>query len=411
MRYAVIDVETSTHNDANPFSKGGSLTCVGIFDKDGRTCYPIEYGDQPYGQHLEAIQKRLDQAAFVVGANIKFDRHWLRRYGIRCPPTVFDVLLARFILSGQTLKYPSLDDEAARYGFPQKLDVVQTDYWDKGIDTPNIPWEVLEEYNLYDLMLTNQVFLRQLPELRSAGLLPLFKLQCQDLVILEEMEWNGLKYDLTGAAKASEEARREIATIDDALRSLVPGDFINWNSDHHISSILYGGVVYARCRETYERVLKNGTKTVERWTEKPIEFPRLVKPLPRTETKRTRKLTDAELASINQDRSSVGKRHLVRTFQVSEPVLKRLNARGKAQKIIGLLLRRSELEKLESTYFGGLIERHRRFEWPTDTIHGQFNQCVVPTGRLSSSSPNLQNVAGSMKYLFYSRYGDASCTG
>ena len=58
-------------------------------------------------------------------------------------------------------------------------------------------------------------------------------------------------------------------------------------------------------------------------------------------------------------------------------------------KIPGLLLRYRSLSKLKSTYLDALVGLvHPR----TGRIHTSFNQAVTATGRLSSSSPNLQNI-------------------
>ena len=46
--------------------------------------------------------------------------------------------------------------------------------------------------------------------------------------------------------------------------------------------------------------------------------------------------------------------------------------------------------------------------WETNVLHGQLNQCVARTGRLSSSKPNLQNFDGEIKQLFGSRYAITS---
>lgn len=406
MTYAVVDVETSIINDGNPFSQLGKLCLVGILDSDGYTAYPIEYGELPYGKTLAEIQRRLDGAAFVVGFNIKFDLHWLRRYGIRVTCPVYDAQLAEFVLVAQSQPYPSLNECATKYGFSSKVSVVSDEYWSKGIDTPDIPWKILAEYNEQDCRLTEAVFKKQ-RDLLTRKQQRLVALQCEDLVILQEMEWNGLKYDLKEAEKRSEKTRQEIAKIDGELRAVAGTDVINWASSDHLSCLLYGGVVYERYRETYTRILKGGKeKEVERWSERPVKFPRLVKPLKRTETAPTKGLSDDDLASVNQERNHLGKRPFVRHWSVAEPILRRLPAKGRAKRIIGLLLKRAELEKLDSTYYGGLIEKHRNLNWPPDTLHGQFNQCVATTGRLSSSNPNLQNFAKEIKDLFYTRYVD-----
>ena len=60
-----------------------------------------------------------------------------------------------------------------------------------------------------------------------------------------------------------------------------------------------------------------------------------------------------------------------------------------AHPVIDLILEHREVEKLRSTYaegLGPLIDR------VTGRIHTTFNQTVAATGRLSSQSPNLQNI-------------------
>ena len=123
-----LDVETNTLNKGNPFSIGGKLVVVGL----GNKIYKPE--------QKQEIQEIINNVQMLVGFNIKFDLHWIRKLGIRFNHVrVWDCQLAEFILTGQRNTYPSLDDLASKYGLGSKLDVVKTEYWEKGIDTDQIP--------------------------------------------------------------------------------------------------------------------------------------------------------------------------------------------------------------------------------------------------------------------------------
>lgn len=109
------------------------------------------------------IQLQIDQCNLLVGYNIKFDLLWMKRLGINLDNiTIWDCQLAEWILNYQNiLGKNSLNDACERYGFPPKLDVIENDYWSKGIDTDEIPASVLAEYLEGDLDRTERVFLEQ----------------------------------------------------------------------------------------------------------------------------------------------------------------------------------------------------------------------------------------------------------
>ena len=99
---------------------------------------------------------------------------------------------------------------AEHYGLGNKLDVVATEYWEKGIDTQDIPREVLSDYLNQDLLPTERVYEKQIEDFNTnhpPETLTLFKLQCQDLLVLQEMEYNGMWFDVEthGFAKSKDE--------------------------------------------------------------------------------------------------------------------------------------------------------------------------------------------------------------
>ena len=210
------------------------------------------------------------------------------------------------------------------------------------------------------------------------------EMQCEDLLILWEMEHNGLSFNEDKARSAANATRARLVEIDAELANLAGTTDINWNSDDHISAVLYGGDLPISGRVPTTRVLKNGTvKHGEKNGWITLSCERLVEPLPRSETKPTVDWSDEQLSAHNEGRE----KRVFRVYSVSEPTLRSLKARGKARSIIQLLLERAKLDKLHSTYYRGLPELIEEMDWPSNTLHGQFNQCVAVTGRLSSSKP------------------------
>lgn len=392
----VIDVESSTYQKGNPHSRRNRLCYIGAMSEEETLLLPVEMGDVPYGEALRKTQEAIDKSDILVMFNGKFDSKWLRRYGIDCShKRIHDCQLVHFILTNQKHQYPSLNDVAAYYGLGQKIDVIKEEYWSKGIDTPDIPADLLEEYLKQDLELTYQIYLKQLEEIASLPLnrQRLISLHNQDLLVLQEIEWNGVLYDSEESKRLAEQTQAVVDDMDRELFSIhsIPG--FNNSSKHHLSCLLYGGTFTLPEQQDTGTVYKTGEKAGQKklkWVEVPHSFPRLVKPLRRTEYALNKEEPDEQL----------------HRWQTGEDILKRLPAKGKAKKIIDIILKRGRIEKLRGTYYEGLPKLIEEMDWEKDMLHGNLNQCTAQTGRLSSTRPNMQNFSDEILPLFYSRYKD-----
>jgi len=389
LKYLIIDVETTIFSKGNPYSRQNKLCQIGIkTDQDESYLLDIEYSDNNYKQKLDFVQDLVNQTNLLVVFNGKFDLAWLRRYGIdygHCK--VFDCQLCAFILSGQSYSYPSLNGVAEGYGLGQKLDVVKEQYWDKGIDTPQIPYEILSEYLLMDLELTHQVYLKQLEVIstQSQAIQRLISLSNQDLLVLLEMEYNGLMFDFNGMEQAAVLVTTQIESILNDLRNIYgqyPSSILNFNSGDVLSCLLYGGQLREVIR-TQIGVYKSGLKTGEpryKCDFKTHDFPRQCQPPRGSELKKEG------------------------FYATNEATLRSIKAKGSIKKQLEDILTLSKLEKLNGTYYLGLQNLHKEKDWEDGIIHGQFNQCVARTGRLSSSTPNLQNFPPEIDQYTITRY-------
>jgi DNA polymerase I-like protein with 3'-5' exonuclease and polymerase domains len=381
MKHLVLDVETSISNKGNPFDETNKLVYVGLL---GHGLFPIEYGDEPYQDNLKKIQEIIDDSDMLVGFNIKFDLHWLANYGIKfADKVIWDCQLTEFILVGQSSPYPSLDKTCVSYGLETKLDVVKTEYWANGIDTADVPQDILEEYLQKDLDLTEQVMAKQIEQLSDKPLLRrLVQLHNADLLGLQEIEYAGLLFDQDWSETLGDELEEQIGKLDKHLYEYHEFDSFNPNSNDMLSAFLYGGNIAFKVRVAdgrYKSGIKKGEEKTK-WETRQQVYKGLVKPLAKTE------------------RVKEG------FYSTDEQTLRNLKGSKKAQEVIEILLTRSELNKRMTTYYQGLPKLISEMNWKRGTLHGQLNQCVARTGRLSSSKPNMQNFDGEIKGLFPSRY-------
>lgn len=374
MRPLIFDVETTSKNDGHPYDSDNRLLFWGDFNGYSRNIADIEFSSKPYGDKLSEIQQRIDDAPLIVAFNAKFDIAWGRRYGLKFShKKLLDLQAAEFILSGQSMRMPSLDGCLARRGLPLKKP------FDFEVEHSESEWreylgqDLSTEYLLFEAVAKD---LEANPKLRR-----LVFDDSQDILITQEMEWNGIYYDLDKSLGVGAELSSKVKEIDAKLYSMVPCDYINWNSGEHISAILYGGLVKFDTRESYEKTLKSGqVKQVERKVSKTEEFPRLVEPLPNSELKKRG------------------------YYQTGEGILKTLKASGLARQIITLILERAKLEKRIGTYYYGIPELYKKMGWSNNLIHGQLHHCVARTGRLSSSKPNQQNIEDAVRACIVTRF-------
>jgi len=390
LRSLILDVETTISNKGNPFDERNKLCYVGLYSDSQHYLYDIDYSGSPNRQRLDDIQRLIDSHDIIVGFNIKFDLHWIRRYGINIVgKRVWDCQLVHYILTQQQNPYPSLNGVAEYYGLGNKLDVVASEYWGNNIDTTEIPRDVLEEYLIGDLHLTQKVYEKQLKEFASLAKSTqrLISLHNQDLLVLQEMEYNGIIYNEEGCNEGAKDLSTSIARIDNELYSYHMLSEFNPSSTEHVSSLLYGGTIKYRRKEVVG-VFKTGARKgqeKEQWKDYEQTFERLVTPI---------KGSELEKEGF---------------YSVDDQTLKSLKFRtNKARELVELILARATLMKRLTAYYQGLPDLRTKMNWPVGKLHGVLNQCVAKTGRLSSTKPNLQNFDGEIKQLFGSRYAITS---
>ena len=376
------DLETTIFNKGNFADARNDVCFVGI----GERVWDIAYSSSPYGESLREIQDVIDKVDMLCFVNAKFDLHHLRNLGIKFShKRIWDCALVDFMLEGQTTPYPSMNKMAEKYGLEQKPDI-KTTYWENGIDTKDIPRDEIVSYLAeHDLPTTLQIYniQNELVAKSPKEFQRLVSLMNQDLLVLQEMEYNGFYFDEQRCLEKAEEMQTTINELRMELNDYHNIEEFNTESGDHLSCLLYGGTITIPRRELVGQY-KTGDKAGQPkygWKDYTYTMPRLFNPLPKSELKKEG------------------------YWATGEDILKQLKCRDNAGKrLLQIILDLAKMEKMVGTYYKGLPKLREEMNWKKNMLHGNLNQVTARTGRLSSTKPNLQNIAGDMKEIFRSRY-------
>jgi DNA polymerase I len=263
-----------------------------------------------------------------IGQNMKFDIQVLANYGIEVKGSLFDTMIAHYLLEPDMRHNMNLLSETYLSYSPVHIESL---IGEKGVNQKNmrsVPVEQIKEYAVEDADVTYQLKEVFQPLLKSEGLSDLADDVEMPLIrVLADMERTGVRLNQEDLKAISTGLREDIISLETEIFTLAGTEF-NISSPKQLGDIL---------------------------------FIRL-------------KLDDkARVTKTKQ-------------FNTSEEILQRLTGR---HPIINKVLEYRGLKKLLSTYVETLPQLVDR---KTGRIHTSYNQAVASTGRLSSNNPNLQNI-------------------
>jgi len=351
--YVVLDFETTNKDHGSALTEDNSLvlTVVNYSSKHSdakrtKIVWGTEYA-------IGAVISIIERADFVIAHNAKFELQWLARAGLDLSTVkVFDTLLAEYVLNAGVSVPLSLGIVAEKYGFTGKEPYI--DKCIKGGACPSeLPHSMLERRCIYDVNVTERIFLQQRELLREEGMLPVLWTRCILTPVLADIEKNGMCLDADRVNTIYEKTVREFNEAAQQLEDITGG--INLNSAKQRGVFIY-------------------------------------------ETLKISELKDKGGKSIRTDKDG---------YKTDQATLLSLKGRTKVQKNFLELYKRyaflnARLSKSLHTY--------KQVVDAGDYLQAQFNQARTKTQRLSSSglrySIQFQNQAREFKPLYRARSPD-----
>ena len=385
MRAEIFDAETTKLPNVDPWnSKSYLCTWAAVAaDTEAEDTHSLDdtasfwlfnHNTAPIGNHeqmLIDIQARVDACDILVFHNAKFDLQWMIKNGIKFDhKPVWCTMLTEFVLYGQDkLISKTLADCCARRKLPAKTDLVKQ-FWDNGIETDEIPVGILEEYNKNDVLITKQLFLRQIREVKKAGLSDIVFISCQVTKMLARMEYNGFVFDKEAAIEYAHQFEQEVEELQEKLCAIAKCEF-KASSSTQLNAVLFGGSIKRRVKELVARQLKAGNfKLSTRWAECLVPVKGLgFTPHESTLSKKTLTYSTGRKARELLQPETAQQRDFLNVLDDIATVQKALSTILGSKKDTGLINKVCEDGK----------------------IHPEFWQISTVTGRLSSRNPNGQN--------------------
>jgi DNA polymerase I-like protein with 3'-5' exonuclease and polymerase domains len=350
-----VDVETTGNTPVDC-----RLICIGLASENGRVlCFPVlrqggarYWDDAEWGAALGAIVYLLtDPETPKVFHNGPFDLVVLKCFGIDVTPWGDDTMLAHHCVDAEMphkLAFLGSTRSEARYW----KDEVKGD-----IAWLNLPDEKIRVYNLRDVLITVAVLPSLLEEIRRWGLEQLYREEMQIATIMMESTIEGVEVDTERRRALYEDFKKK---YEEAFAKLIElsGDPEFKLSGPRVAKFLYGTLGFR----------------VERRTESIDPFTGMGRPS-----------TDKKALSML-------------ALQADTP--------KQAEGLIALA-RARKFDKRIGTYTGNFDDRPGlrtlKHKDGTYRVHTVWKNLTV-TGRLASS-PNLQNLTGSIKGMLKARDG------
>lgn len=380
-------VSTKTKRHMSPYA-GAHAPYLGYQEKgDDQITIVRHIGSTPGARGFPPFERDRvpDPNLILVGHNIGFDLHHLFA-GVateEIPPfTIWDTQTAEYYLESQrpSARWTKLKNAegslADRYGVEHGEDGL-VKYFDAGIGADKIPPDEVPPYLVADVRVTRDVFLLQFQRAIEANMLQFLREMMDAQCAFFLMEKEGMPVDISVADVIEKENESRMKELDELLNKawetyfpLMKPAAVDKNGKPKPGTRNPGS------NQQLLKVLTSGTykfEVREQVVDEEGEFVFFKNGNPKM-----------KLATKEAKVQNGGPYNPEELTEVGEDTLKKMEG----IELVDLILERRKVHKTVDTYCKGYLRKTNL----DGRLRTSYNQTATPSGRASSSNPNLQNM-------------------
>jgi DNA polymerase I-like protein with 3'-5' exonuclease and polymerase domains len=449
----VLDVENSVtkrngKDHLDPFEPSNELVQVGMLNADDhkqRWIVNLNHDEakDTTGKGRKFIQQVLDQTELLIMHNAQHDLMWLWESGYTYDGSIYDTMLAEYVLDRGQRSPLSLAACAERRQLEVQKDDTLKRYFKEGYNTNEIPLKELSFYLRHDLLTTSELYHAieaDYAKPDSTSLHTIRDTTFDTCRTLTQMYMSGIRVDLQELERVRHEFEQEKAEIEARLqkkvRQLMGDTPINLNSPEQMSQVVFSKRIknkgewaqlfdYTSTVQEFKDAVKANSETIYRtkaYTCPTCEGQGKTYKVKKDGTKyaRPNKCKDCEARGFRLEETPqvAGLKFTAPSkdwvsangFSTSKGNLESLEATAKNRGMHDAAEFLADLKRLSavSSYLSSFVEGIANYTKQDGFLHVGLTQHITATGRFSGRNPNMQNMPRGgtfpVKKVFVSRW-------
>ena len=449
----VLDVENSVtkrngKDHMDPFEPSNELVQVGMLNADDhkqRWIVNLNHDEakDTTGKGRKFVQQVLDMTTLLIMHNAQHDLMWLWESGFKYDGSIYDTMLAEYVLDRGQRSPLSLAACAERRQLEVQKDDTLKRYFKEGYNVNEIPLKELTFYLRHDLLTTSELFHAieaDYAKPDSTSLHTIRDTTFDTCRTLTQMYMSGIRVDLQVLEQVRHEFEKEKAEIEARLqtkvRELMGATPINLNSPEQMSQVVFSKRIknkgewaqlfdYTSTVQEYKEAVEANSETIYRtkaYTCPTCEGQGKTYKVKKDGTKyaKPNKCKDCEARGFRLEETSqvAGLKFTAPSkdwisangFSTSKGNLEALEATAKNRGMADAAAFLADLKRLSaiSSYLSSFVEGIANYTKHDGFLHVGLTQHITATGRFSGRNPNMQNMPRGgtfpVKKVFVSRW-------